>query len=229
MRRSARTRFALLAGAVLAITTGSVAYGAGNGPLPPVPAAPPAPPASPVPQEPGDHIVIIERHGDQNGNEVVRTITKNGRTFVFRTDRVLSDDEVARQIVSAEKRLPLAPPQPPAVVNGGRRVTKQRVIVVNGEGDHVTDVVTEEDGPCRGEDAISNVDTSSEDAGKLTRVRIRMCGVSGEIGKHARAEALAGIAKARAEIAQDKDLPKTTRSQVLKELDAEVARLKQER
>jgi len=217
MIKMARSKFALLAGAVLAVTAGSVAYGAGEAPLSP------APPERPEMRE---HIVIVERHGDEGGDEFVRTVTKDGKTFVFQTDRALTDGEVSQRVAVAEARLPLAPPEPPAV-GGGRRVITQRVIVVDETGEQVTDVVTE-DGPCHGREATSDVDTSSETSGNLTRVRVRMCGSEHEISKQAKAEAIAGIDQARSEIARDKDLPAAARSQVLKELDAEMARLKRE-
>lgn len=73
----------------------------------------------------------------------------------------------------------------PAPVAHGpdRRVTKQRVIILDEKGDQVTDVITEEGNRCKGKDVESNVKTSSEADGKLTQVRVRMCGVPGEIGK----------------------------------------------
>ncbi|CAH0496877.1 hypothetical protein [Novosphingobium sp. CECT 9465] len=222
MSNIVRSKFALLAGAVLAVTAGTVAYGAAQAPVPPVPPAPPTPPAPPAV---GKQIVIVEKHGDANGREYVRTITRDGKTFVFQTDKALSDLEVEQRIASAEERIPPLPPVPP-VADGGHRVMKQRVIVVDDRGEQVTDVVTEEADRCDGKEIVSNVDTSSEADGKLTRVRVRMCGTPGEIGKQARAQAAEGIANARAEIARDKGLPESTRQQVLKELDAELARLK---
>lgn len=50
----------------------------------------------------------------------------------------------------------------------------------------------------------------------------------GEIGKQAMADAVDGVRKARDEIARDRDLPGSTRKEALKELDAELARLKRE-
>lgn len=224
MSNIVRSKFALLAGAVLAVTAATVAYGAAQAPVPPVPPAPPTPPAPPAVDK---QIVIVEKHGDANGREYVRTITRDGKTFVFQIDKALSDGEVEQRIASAEARVPPLPPMPP-VADGRHRVMKQRVIVVDDRGEQVTDVVTEEGDRCDGREAISNIDTSSEADGKVTRVRIRMCGTPGEIGKQAMADAVEGIAKARADIARDKDLPEATRKEVLKELDAELARLRRE-
>lgn len=205
MTRIARSKFALLAGAMLAVTAGSFAYGAVDGP--------------------DKQIVIVEKHGGGNGDESVRTVTRDGKTFIFQTDRVLTDAEVEQRISAVEARI--LPVLPAPVTHGpDRRVTKQRVIILDEKRDQVTDVVTEEGNRCKGKDVVSNVETSSEADGKLTQVRVRMCGVPGEIGKQAMAEAIDDIRKARDEIAQDNDLPDSTRKEVLQELDAELARLK---
>ena len=93
-------------------------------------------------------------------------------------------------------------------------MTKQRVIILDEKGDQVTDVITEEGNRCKGKDVESNVKTSSEADGKLTQVRVRMCGV----GKQAMAEAIDGIRKARDEIAQDNELPDSTSKEVFRNL-----------
>lgn len=230
MTSIARPKFVLLAGLtgfVLAMTAGSVAYGAADGLVPPTPVAPPAPPSSPVPAGAGRQIVIVEKHGRGNGGESVRTVTRDGSTFIFHTDRALTDAEIEQRISAADARIPPVPPMP--VAHGpDRRVLKQRVIVLDEKRNQVIDVVTEDGGDCKGKDVVSDVDTSSEAEGKLTRVRLRICGMPGEIGKQAMADAVDGVRKARDEIARDRDLPGSTRKEALKELDAELARLKRE-
>lgn len=234
MIRNNRTKFALLAGAVLAVTAGSVAFGAVDAPTPPAPPAPPSPPAPPAPPAPPEmarQIVIVEKQGGDDGKEYVRTIMRDGKTFVFQTDRPLSDAEVEQRVAAAEARIPPIPPVPPVPPLAGHdhRVMKQRVIVLDDKGEGITDVVTEQgDEHCKGKDAISNVDTSAEENGKLTRVRIRMCGTPGEIEKHAMAQALKGVREAREEIARDKSLSDSIRKGVLRELDAEIERLGRE-
>lgn len=226
MIRTNRAKFALLSGVVLALTAGSVAYGAADILPPPAPPVPPSPPAPPAPPELGQQIVIVERHGGDDGKDYVRTITRDGKTFVFQTDRALSDAEIEQRIASAEARIPPVPPVPP-VSSHDRRVMKQRVIVMNENGEDVTDVVTEEgDEHCNGKRVVSDVDTSAQDDGKLTRVRIRMCGTPGDFKKHAMAEAIDGIRKARAEIAGDKSLSESIRLEILRDLDAEIERLR---
>ena len=226
MTSAIRPKFALLAGAVLAVTAGSVAIAAVDAPpAPPALPTPPAPPAPPMPPESGPRVVIVEKHGGEGGRDYVRTVTRDGKTFVFQTDRELSDEEVERRVEDAENRLPPVPPMPPVADGASHRVTKQRVVVMNDNGETVTDVVTEEGARCRGEGVMSDVDTSAQDGGKLTRVRLRICGGPEGIAQHARSEAIAGVRQAREEIARDKSLSDAIRRQVLKELDAEMARL----
>lgn len=233
-----RTRMALLGGAMLVIVAGTpLAVAAVTAPEPPAaPAAPSAPqlPAPPVaPHAPsGPHesnVVIVERHGPDGESDAthVRTIMRDGRTFVFKTDHALSDEEVERRVAEAESRLPPLPPLPPKADNAPTtRWMQQRVIVLNKDGEGATDVTTEEGEHCNGRKAVSNIDTSAEQDGKVTRVRIRMCGSESEIERHAMAEAITGIRQAYHEIATDKSLSNEIRSQVLKELDAELARLR---
>lgn len=226
MIKTNRAKYGLLAGVVLALAAGSVAYGAGDiSPPPPAPLAPPAPPEPPNPPAPpavGEQIVIVERHGDEQGKDYVRTITRDGTTFVFQTDRALTDADVEQHIASAGARIPPVP-------GHDRRAMKQRVVVMSDKGEEITDVVTEEgDEHCNGKQVVSDVDTSVEDGGKLTRVRVRMCGAPGDLEKHAMAEAIDGIRKARAEIAGDKTLSNQVRREILRDLDEEIARLKHE-
>lgn len=172
-------------------------------------------------------IVIIERHGGEDGQEHVRTVTRDGKTFVFKSDKPLSDADVEAKIARAEAGIPPVPhmpPAPPLAGKGERRM--QRVIVINGENEGVTDIVSEDGPHCRGKNAYANVDASEENDGKVTRVRIRTCGSEADIEKHAMAEALAGIRQAREEIARDKSLSDRIRKQVLEELDAEMSKLK---
>lgn len=219
MIKTDRTKFALLAGAVMAVTAGSVAYGAGDAPTPPAP---------PTPPEMARQIVIVEKHGGEDGKEYVRTITRDGKTFVFQTDRPLTDEEVEGRVAAADARIPPVPPVPP-MDGHNRRVMKQRVIVFDDKGNGITDVVTEQgDEHCKGKDVVSDVDTSADDNGKLTRVRIRMCGTPGDMEKHAMAQALKGVREARDEIARDRSLSDSIRKDVLRELDAEIERLGRE-
>ncbi|MBB4613631.1 hypothetical protein [Novosphingobium taihuense] len=221
------SKLALIAGAALVVTAaGAMAQGMAEMPAPP---APPSPPAPPAPPEPGmaHQIVIVEKHGGEDGQEYVRTVTRDGKTFVFKSDQPMSDADVEAKIARAEAGIrPVPPISPvyPGAGNGERRI--QRVIVIDGDNEGVTDIVSEDGPHCEGKNAFANVDTSEEKDGKVTRVRIRTCGSEADIEKHAMAEALDGIRRARDEIARDKSLSDSIRKQVLDELDAEMAKLK---
>lgn len=174
-------------------------------------------------------IVIVEKHGGGDGQEYVRTVTREGKTFVFKSDKPMSDADVEAKIARAEAGIPPIPPVPPMagpMTGKGERRMQQRVIVIDGENEGVTDIVSETSDRCQGKATLSDVDTTEEQGGKLTRVRIRTCGTEAEIEKHAMAEALKGIREARDEIARDKLLSDSIRKQVLDELDAEMAKLK---
>jgi hypothetical protein len=173
----------------------------------------------------GQQIVIVERHGGEDGQEYVRTVTRDGKTFVFKSDKPMSDADIEAKIARAEAGIPPVPPIPPVAGKGERRM-QQRVIVINGENEGVTDIVSESADRCKGEANLADVDAHEEKDGKVTRVRIRTCGSEAEIEKHAMAEAIKGIREAREEIARDKSLSDKIRKQVLDELDAEMAKLK---
>lgn len=221
------SKVVLVAGVALAVTAaGAMAQGLPAMP-PPVPATPPAPPSPPAPPEPaeGQQIVIVERRGGEGGSEYVRTVTRDGKTFVFKSDKPLTDADVEAKIARAEAGLTPIPPVPPVPPVAGSRM-QQRVIVMDGERESVTDVVSEEGDRCSGDKALPDVTTTEEQGGKITRVRIRTCGSGSEIERHAMAEAAKGIREAREEIARDRSLSDSIRKQVLQELDAKLARLK---
>lgn len=231
---SSRIRAGVLAGVALVLLTGaSVGAGAASVVEPP---RPPAPPVAPLPPTPppapmvARNVVIVERHGPDGENDAahIRTITRDGKTFVFKTDTPLSDEEVERRVADADARIPPVPPAPDAMSGRNLRRVQQRVIVLNDKDEEVTDVIAEEGERCQGRKVFSDVDSSAEDDGKVTRVRIRMCGSQDDIEKHARAEAMQGVRKARDEIARDRSLSDAIRKEILKDLDAELARMKSE-
>ncbi|MBB3860298.1 hypothetical protein GGQ88_001564 [Novosphingobium hassiacum] len=218
-------RRAALTFAAVWVTTATLAYASVAPQAVPAPPAPPSPPSPPASRNAEHRVVIVEKNEQGAGTDYVRTITRDGKTFVFQTDRPLSDDEVERRIVDAESRVPPVRPVPPVADGFHRRIMKQRVVVMNDNGEDVTDVVTEESEHCKGKNPVSDVDTSAEDGGKLTRVRVRICGAPEGLEQHAMAEALKGVRQARDEIASDKSLSDSIRGQILKDLDAEIARL----
>lgn len=179
--------------------------------------APPAPPEAPAAPRMEKRVVIINHKGGDEGEAgETRVITRDGKTIVIKTDQPLSDEEIERRIADAEASMP-APPEPPAPpAMEGRRIEK-RVIVRDGEDREEIDIA--ETG-CKG-NAISEVNASGENGGKQARVKIRICGTDGD---HM-ADAVAAVRRARDDVAKDPNVPADVRTQILGELDAEIARL----
>lgn len=135
----------------LVMTAGAVAQVAP--PMPPAPPEPPAavePPTPPTPPRapdvqlmtgPGTRVVFVERHGEKGGTEHVRTAMRDGKTFVFRTDHPLSNEEFERRIAHAERDVPPVPPVPP-VAGLSDRHQKHRVIVMRN-GEHGVDTIVD--------------------------------------------------------------------------------------
>lgn len=202
-----------------------VSQGTMSPPSPPVPPAAAVPPAAPMPPEPpvvsgaGTRIMIVERHGSKDGAEHVRTVVRGGKTFVFKTDHPLSDEEVERRIARAESAMPPIPPVPPVPPMPGAH--GQRHVMIVRDGDAMTDIAMDRN--CDGKGAMPEVETTGNESGKITRVRIRACGR--EIERHAMAEAIDGIRQAREDIAHDRSMSDDVCKRVLKELDEEIAKL----
>lgn len=219
MTKTTRTRLAaalLACGAALAAVPLAQALAE---PTPPAPPAPPAPPRAPDAPRMEQHVVIVNTDGniDEDDDEVglnTRVVTRDGKTFVFKTKDKLSDAELERRVAEAEAAIPPVPPVPPVPGVDGRRVEK-RVIVRHAGGD--VDVAQFD---CDGKDA-ANIDTSAEEGGKKTRVKIRVCGD----GEGSADEALQAVRDARARIASDGSLSDSMRAEILGQLDAEIARL----
>jgi hypothetical protein len=60
--------------------------------------------------------------------------------------------------------------------------------------------------------------------GRREKIVIRMCG-DREIARNARMSAVEGLREARAEIAQEQDIPASIKAQLLADLEAQVARI----
>jgi len=181
--------------------------------------APPAAPAAPVEKR-----VVIIRH---EGGEVAdvsseapgaqtRVITREGKTIVIRSTAPLSDEEIERHIASAEAGIP-QPPEPPTPPVPGQR-TEKRIVIREGAGAGREDIDVE--GSCAANE-VANVDSTGDKDGKHTRMRIRICSNEGETP----VQALAAVRRARADVAANGDIPDSVKSDVLGQLDREIARL----
>lgn len=188
-------------------------------------------------------VIKVVKTGDGDN---VRTVERNGTTYVFKSDKPLSDEEVEAKIakVDAEMPVPPNPPSPPEAVAGqdGEKQVRHKVIVRrHGDGSSWTDKdgvthdmsasamvpeisVKEMEGKCEGSEPVTSEATSAD--GKRTRVTILSCRKDG--GKFVRGETISGLKEARAEIAADPDIPEKTKAEILVQLDQNIAKLEAE-
>ncbi len=174
---------------------------------------------------------------DALGGEVTK-VERDGKTFIFRTDKKLSPEEVEKLIDGAEqsreeaedavaqadsaKRAEGDTPAPAKT----RRVETIRVMGDMGEMDiasYIPEIdIREMTKDCRDGQPVTT-DVSGFDGKQKSRVRLVMCG-KGQ-AKLARAEAIKGLREARNEIAKDKEMPKDVRKDVVKQLDLQIRKL----
>lgn len=139
---------------------------------------------------------------------------------------------------------PPTPPSPPVArtikverFDGGNkyryRITRDAVVTdipTEAEIEAMIPIVEVKEGQsCAG--ARDYVNTTEEtvtvDGRARQKIRISICGK--DIARHARAEALQGMAEARADIARERDLSEKMRANILADLDREMAKIRMER
>lgn len=253
-RRRIIGRSLIVAGALALPLTATITYAASDTPdapeAPEPPAAPDAPVAPEAPRAPdapaapdlshARHITIIERDGKgRKGDTALRTriINRNGQTIVFKSDKDLSEAEIEARIAKAEASLPTAEmlaielPEPPnvvvdvdgeAIARDVRRSLARTVVVdrshpVKHGTLAVAAVDTKDCGKGR-QPVVAQADASSGDYRQVVKVAI--CDE-----KIARAQALAGIRKARVSIEGNSHMPDEVKRDVLRQLDREIDRL----
>ncbi len=231
--RRRRTGHLLIGAAALALPlTASISYAAGDEP----PASSETKPA--IHEE--HRVVIIEREGKGGKDDAklkTKVIEKDGKTFVFKTDKNLSDAEMEAHMAKAIAAVPPVPPVPPVPGETNRIVVlsgdsmqisgspeRSVVRVINGDtpGAEVVTVGGKAVAKSCGQDAIQSNAEASEKApdGKTKIVRYKFCSVGGVPAK-----AIEGIRHARDRIAKDEKLSPEIRNSILKQLDNEIERL----
>ena len=190
-------------------------------------------------------IIKVKRDGetmdivgqDALGGEVTK-VERDGKTFIFRTDKKLSPEEVEKLIDGAEKSREEAEDavaqadsakgaegNTPAPAKT-RRVETIRVMGDMGDMDiasYIPEIdIREMTKDCRDGQPVTT-DVSGFDGKKKSHIRLVMCG-KGQ-AKLARAEAIKGLREARNEIAKDKEMPKGVRKDVVKQLDLQIRKL----
>ena len=171
---------------------------------------------------------------DASGGEVTK-VERDGKTFIFRTDKKLSPEEVVKLIDGAEKSREEAEdavaqadsakgaegdtPAPAKI----RRVETIRVMGDMDIASYIPEIdIREMTKDCREGQPVTT-DVSGFDGKQKSHVRLVMCG-KGQ-AKLARAEAIKGLREARNEIAKDKEMPKGVRKDVVKQLDLQIRKL----
>ncbi|MFM5886353.1 MAG: M56 family metallopeptidase [Novosphingobium sp.] len=206
----------LIAAGVLALPlTASITYAAQDAPPAP-PAAPDAPAAPEAPAAPGKaekRIVIVQKHGENvdDARLRTRTVIKDGKTVVFKTDKDLNDAELDKALEEALADLPDMPAN-----SGQRRITIRRIGAGPGPEEMTVDASAVDMTGCKDGGPV-DVDESKEEGGRRHRIVIKMCAKD-----FAQATAADAIRKARDEVAADKSIPDDVRAKVLRQLDEEL-------
>lgn len=171
---------------------------------------------------------------DTMGGEVTK-IERDGKTFIFRTDKKLSPEDVEKLIDGAEKSQKEAEvvmvqadstkdaegntPAPAKI----RRVETIRVMGDMDIASYIPEIdISEIPKDCRDGQPVAT-DVSGFDGKQKSRVRLVMCG-KGQ-AKLARAEAIKGLRETRDEIRKDKEMPKGVRKDVVKQIDLQIRKL----
>jgi len=171
---------------------------------------------------------------DTMGGEVTK-IERDGKTFIFRTDKKLSPEDIEKLIDGAEKSQKEAEvvmvqadstkdaegntPAPAKI----RRVETIRVMGDMDIASYIPEIdISEIPKDCRDGQPVTT-DVSGFDGKQKSRVRLVMCG-KGQ-AKLARAEAIKGLREARNEIRKDKEMPKGVRKDVVKQIDLQIRKL----
>ncbi len=237
-----RLGLGLIWGAALTLPlTATIGYAAPD--MPPAPAAPAVPAAPIAPDAPaaphGEKRVMIIEHRNAHGDPAkmkTRTITRDGKTVTFTTDEDLTDAQIDAKMAELEMKdgtIVMREGGPPPVPDtpGTPRKEVRRIIINTADGqtmgvngDHTAMAMSDGARACSVKDGAATVETanvSGDPARKLVKVKI--CQMA-----HAKGAALGGLKSARDRIANDKSMSDAIRAEVVKSLDAEIAKMSKE-
>ncbi len=231
-------RLLIGAGIIALPLTASVTYAASDAPTPPPPpAAPdaPTPPDAPDAPQVQTKVIMIHadgKHGDQAmmmGDDdekgmTTRTVTRGGRTYVFKTNKPMSDAEVDKRVAELEAApMPPIPPMPPMAPGAPAAPHQVRTIVMKHDGAGMEAMSMA--GPdmamahCDGGQA-TNVNSDQVVEGKRRVTRIVMCNKGGD-----KVHTLAALRSARDQVAGDANIPAEAKASALKQIDEQIAKL----
>jgi bla regulator protein BlaR1 len=189
----------------------------------------------------GKDVHVITHGGD--GQEVTK-LERDGKTFVFHTDKKLSEDEIDKMVDEAEKsreeaedamgeaeeaRSEAEAARGEAEMARGEaeamrgHAEAMRVHAVAMAANYIPEIdIREITKNCKeGQPVTTNVE--GFDGTNKSRVRIVMCG-KGQ-ARLARVEAIKGLREARAEIGDERDMPEKVRKDVIEKLEKEIRKL----
>lgn len=194
----------------------------------------------------GETIDIV---GHDSGGKEVTKIERDGKTFVFHSDKKLSEEEVEQWIEKAERSraeadealaeatearaeaeaakgeaesASVAAAHAAAAAEHGR-LEAVRVMRNMNIASYIPEIdIREITKNCKNGEPVTT-DVSGFDGQNKSRVRIVMCG-KGQ-AKLARLEALKGLQEARSDIADDKDIPDSVRKEVVEKLEEQIRKL----
>ncbi|HEV7234252.1 MAG TPA: M56 family metallopeptidase [Sphingorhabdus sp.] len=190
----------------------------------------------------GKTVDIIGEDGD---GKKVRKVQRNGKTFVFRTDKELSDAELDKMVEEAEisrkeadkwleeseKHRGHADAARHAAdaahrsADAAREMAEvHRVRAMKMASAYIPEIdIREVTKNCKAGEPVTT-DVSGFDGQGQARVKVVMCGKG--MAKIARLEALKGLQEARGEIFSERDMPENVRKEVIEKLEEQIRRLK---
>jgi bla regulator protein BlaR1 len=198
----------------------------------------------------GETVDVIGHDGD--GKEVTK-IQRDGKTFVFRTDKQLSEEEVEKMVAEAEKSAEEA--EKLAKEHGGFAMNMKfdadkfeeahkRMVVVQKKMDadakafawdgkefhkamniaaYIPEIDIREIRKNCKEGQPVTTDVSGFDGQNKSRIKLVMCG-KGQ-AKIARASAIDGLRDAKRDVANDTDIPENVRKDVVEKLEEQIRKL----
>lgn len=179
----------------------------------------------------------IDISGDAD-TPFVKTIQKDGKTIILRTSRELSEAEVEKMVADAEmSRAQAEADLGQAEADRGEaeaarasaeaeRVHAMHIVKDMNIASYIPEIdISEVTTNCEEGQPVAT-DVTGFDGKKKSRVRIVMCG-KGQ-AKLAKAHAIQGLREARAEIANDKDIPEATRKSILDSMEKQIERMQKQ-
>ena len=172
--------------------------------------------------------MIIEHVGkegrrDHHEPRFTRTITRDGKTIVIKTDEPISDAQLDTKLAMIEAQMPTppVPPFPPVPGVAPSPPTPRVIMIRRAEGAPNGRATMQQAALACGSEPRT-IEQTSNGEGKHQIMRVLVCNDG-----HGGVGALESMRKARASIAANASLSADIRAKVLAELDREIADLAQ--